>query len=89
MQAKSTQTPKKQNRPVFTLKTGYKITKGDVTVTTGETVFTTAGYTNITAAIRLALANQHLAILKTVVTRGIPRVYVDNGHITSKVDHAV
>ncbi|MGD6851558.1 MAG: hypothetical protein ACQCN6_05800 [Candidatus Bathyarchaeia archaeon] len=69
-------------------KIGYTITKGDLTgdrVNRGKTVFSTAGYNNISAAARLALAKQHLAVIQTVVSRGIPRVYVDNGQITSKL----
>jgi len=31
------------------------------------------------------LATQHLSLINTVIARGIPRVYVDNGHIKSKL----
>jgi hypothetical protein len=71
--------------PAIYNKTGYKITKDDLTVSGGKTVLSSNGYAHILAATKLALARQHLGILKTVVARGIPRVYVDNGHITSKL----
>ncbi len=76
-----------ESPPIYS-KTGYKITKSDLTVdrvNRGKTVISTAGYNNILAAARLALAMQHLAVIRTVVSRGIPRVYVDNGQITSKL----
>ncbi|MCW3999010.1 MAG: hypothetical protein NWE93_02075 [Candidatus Bathyarchaeota archaeon] len=65
---------------------GYRMTRGDLTLSQGKTVISTAGYANILAATRLTLAQQHLDIIKTVVARGIPRVYVDNGHIKSKLN---
>ncbi len=65
-------------------KTGYKIEKSDISGA-GKSVISTAGYNNIFAAVRVGLAKQHLAVLQTVAARGIPRVYVDNGHITSKL----
>ncbi len=71
--------------PAIYMKTGYKMTKGDVAASQGKTVITSAGYARIFAAVRLTLAKQHLAVLKTVIARGIPRVYVDNGHIKSKL----
>lgn len=74
-----------EESPAVYSKVGYKITKGDLTVVGGKTVISKAGYANILAAARLALAEQHLNILRTVVARGIPRVYVDNGHIKSKL----
>jgi hypothetical protein len=43
------------------------------------------GYNHIHAAARLALAVQHLSLLKQVIQRGIPRVYVNEGHIKSKM----
>lgn len=74
-----------EESPAIYNKTGYKITKGDLTVSGGKAVISSTGYTHILAATKLVLAKQHLSILKIVVARGIPRVYVDNGHITSKL----
>jgi hypothetical protein len=73
-----------ESPPIYNI-TGYKITKSDLTGDRGKPVISTAGYNNILAAARLALAMQHLAVIRTVVSRGIPRVYVDNGQITSKL----
>lgn len=74
-----------EESPPVLSKIGYKIKKGDLAVSQGKTVITSTGYANISAAVRLVLAKQHLTVLKTVIARGIPRVYVDNGHITSKL----
>jgi type II secretory pathway pseudopilin PulG len=74
-----------EERPNIYNKTGYKISKGDLTVNQGKAVIGSVGYTHIFAATKVVLAKQHLSILKTVVARGIPRVIVDNGHITSKL----
>ncbi|MGD6808890.1 MAG: hypothetical protein ACQCN3_04250 [Candidatus Bathyarchaeia archaeon] len=71
--------------PAINQKTGYKIVKTDVTSTQNKLNINQTGYNNIYAAVRLTLATQHLALLRQVVSRGIPRVYVDNGHITSKL----
>jgi hypothetical protein len=71
--------------PAIYLKTGYQMTKADVEAGLGKTVITANGYNHIFAAARLTLAKQHLGILKVVIARGIPRVYVDNGHISSKL----
>lgn len=74
-----------QEAPSIYNKIGYRITKGDITITAGKAVINSTGYSHILAATKLVLAKQHLIILKTVVARGIPRVYVDNGHISSKL----
>jgi hypothetical protein len=71
--------------PPISKKIGYKIAKGDLTYVQGKLVITQAGYAHIYVAARQALAIQHLHVLKTVVTRGIPRVVVDNGHVTAKL----
>ena len=80
-------TPSKETAedPAIYDKTGYRMTKGDTAVVQGKTVITSAGYAHILAATQRVLAIQHLSVLKTVVARGVPRVYVDNGHITSKL----
>jgi hypothetical protein len=75
-----------QESPAIYSTVGYQITRGDLTVGKGKTVLSATGYANIAAATRLILAQQHLDIIKTVVARGIPRVYVDNGHIKSKLN---
>jgi hypothetical protein len=74
-----------EETPAILKKVDYKITKTDLTVGRGRTTINATGYAHIFAATKTALANQHLAVLKAVVARGIPRVYVDNGHITSKL----
>jgi hypothetical protein len=71
--------------PAIYSKTGYRMTKADVETSLGKNVITANGYNHIFAAERLTLAKQHLGILKVVIARGIPRVYVDNGHISSKL----
>jgi hypothetical protein len=67
-------------------KVGCRLTRGDIILSQGKTVISKAGYANISAATRLVLAEEHLNIIRTVVARGIPRVYVDNGHIKSKLN---
>ncbi|XHH09293.1 MAG: hypothetical protein ACFCUE_01330 [Candidatus Bathyarchaeia archaeon] len=71
--------------PAVSQKVGYKIVKTDLTSSQNKLYFNQAGYNNIYAAVKLALATQHLALLRQVIARGIPRVYVDNGHIKSKL----
>ena len=71
--------------PAIFKKTSYKMLVGDITIE-GKHTITSTGYAHIFAATRTALAVQHLAILKTVIARGIPRVYVDNGHILSRMN---
>ncbi len=71
--------------PAIYNKTGYKINNDDLTVSGGKAAISSTGYAHVFEATKIVLAKQHLSILKTVVTRGIPRVYVDNGHITSKL----
>ena len=74
-----------EESPAIFSKIGYKITKEDVTGQRGKILITDTGYRNIFAAAKLTLARQQLAVIIAVVARGIPRVYVDNGHITSKL----
>ncbi len=74
-----------EESPAVYKKIGYRMTKGDTAAMAGKTTISTTGYAHILAATRLALAQQHLSVIQTVVARGIPRVYVDNGHITSKL----
>jgi hypothetical protein len=74
----------KENPAIYD-KIGYKLTKGDFTAINGKTFITSAGYGHIFDATRLFLAAQQLSIIRTVIARGIPRVYVDHGHITSKL----
>ena len=71
--------------PAIYKKVSYKITKGDVSTLQGKLVITETGYSRVFAAARQVLAIQHLNVLRAVIARGIPRVYVDNGHITSKL----
>jgi hypothetical protein len=70
--------------PAIFRKISYRMVRSDVIIE-GKTTITTTGYAHIFAATKTALAQQHLAILKTILARGIPRVYVDNGHILSKL----
>jgi hypothetical protein len=76
---------KENESPAINQKVGYKIVKTDVTSSQNKMVINETGYAHIYAAVRLMLAVQHLSVLKTVLARGIPRVYVDNGHIKSKL----
>jgi hypothetical protein len=74
-----------EESPAILRKLDYKIVKGDIASSSGKQLITSSGYAHILAATRLALAEQHLSVLKVVIARGIPRVYVDNGHISSKL----
>jgi len=76
---------KETEEPAILKKVGYKILKNDVSSTQNKLVINENGYAHICNAVELALATQHLNLLKAVVARGIPRVYVDNGHISSKL----
>ena len=76
--------------PMINNKVGYTITPQDLdTITTNnnfsQTVINQTGYGHIYAAVRLTLAAQHLAVFRQIVKRGIPRVYVTEGHIKSKL----
>jgi hypothetical protein len=76
--------------PMINKKTGYTIIPQDLdTIATNnkisQTVINQTGYGHIYAAVRLTLASQHLAVFRQIVKRGIPRVYVTEGHIKSKL----
>jgi hypothetical protein len=71
--------------PAVYNKTNYRLTKADLTLSAGKAAINSSGYEHIFAATKLILANQHLNVLKTVVSKGVPRVYVDSGHISSKL----
>jgi hypothetical protein len=76
--------------PLINKKIDYTITQQDLdTITTNnkisQTVINQTGYGHIYAAVRLTLAAQHLAVFKQIIKRGIPRVYVTEGHIKSKL----
>lgn len=51
----------------------------------GLAVISETGYNHIYSATRLMLAIQHLAVLRQTIKRGIPRVYVNDGYIKSKL----
>ena len=74
-----------EEAPAINKKVGYKMLKVDVSPSQGKLLINETGYAHIYAAVRLTLAMQHLNLLKVVIARGIPRVYVDNGHISSKL----
>lgn len=76
---------KESEEPAILKKTGYKILKADVSSSQNKLVINETGYAHISNAVKLSLAAQHLNVLKAVIARGIPRVYVDNGHISSKL----
>ena len=59
--------------------------KNDVTKSEGGFVISDNGYKHIFEAVKLELARQQLDALRRTVSRGIPRVYVDHGHITAKL----
>jgi len=76
--------------PMINNKVGYAITPQDLdTIPTNnnfsQTVINQTGYGHIYAAVRLTLAAQHLAVFRQIVKRGVPRVYVTEGHIKSKL----
>jgi hypothetical protein len=48
-------------------------------------VINQTGYDRIYATTRLMLAVQHLVVINRIIKRGIPRVYVNDGHIKSKL----
>jgi hypothetical protein len=64
----------------------YAITTDEQTLKTiSRAVINETGYAHIYAAARLTLAVQHLVLIKQIIRRGIPRVYVNDGHIKSKL----
>ncbi len=76
--------------PLINKKIGYTITQQDLDTISAnnqisQTVINQTGYGHIYAAVRFTLAAQHLAILRQIISRGIPRVYVNEGHIKSKL----
>jgi hypothetical protein len=76
--------------PLINKKIGYTVTQQDLDTIKAnnqinQTVINQVGYGRIYAAVRLTLAAQHLAVLKQIISRGIPRVYVNDGHIKSKL----
>jgi hypothetical protein len=76
---------KETEEPAIFQKVDYKMLKTDLSPSQNKLVINQTGYANISNAVRLTLATQHLNLLKAVIARGIPRVYVDNGHISSKL----
>ena len=76
---------KETEEPTILKKVGYKMLKVDVSQGQNKLAINETGYAHIYNAVKLTLAAQHLNLLKAVVARGIPRVYVDNGHISSKL----
>jgi hypothetical protein len=85
--------------PAIRKKIDYTITEDDLTLERGNivtkdmsllgkterVVINTEGYNRIYIATKLTLANHHLVLLRQIVSRGIPRVYVNDGHIKSKL----
>jgi hypothetical protein len=73
--------------PLINKKIGYTMTQQDLDTnkTNNQIVINKAGYNNIYAAVKLTLAVQHLTVLRQIIKRGIPRVYVNEGHIKSKL----
>jgi hypothetical protein len=71
--------------PAILKKVGYEMLKTDVSQNQKVMSINETGYGHIFNAVKLNLATLHLNLLKAVVARGIPRVYVDNGHISSKL----
>lgn len=77
----------KQNEvpPIFEM-TGYRMAKGDWEKLIKEIVITQKGYENIANAVRESLASSQIESLRVLTARGLPRVYVDNGHIKAKLN---
>ncbi|MDR2203548.1 MAG: hypothetical protein LBE76_04510 [Nitrososphaerota archaeon] len=71
--------------PLINKKTGYIVTNNDIVKTSDKFLITDTGYKNIFEAVKIAIANKHLSVLRQMFKRGIPRVYVNNGHIKSKL----
>jgi hypothetical protein len=71
--------------PSINKKLGYTIIKEDLDDSKKGTIISKTGYNNIYAATRLALAIHQLSIFRQIINRGIPRVYVNEGHIKSKL----
>jgi hypothetical protein len=73
-----------ENPPLF--KTiGYSITPKDVQKNQKGLALTTEGNANIRKQVAFQMANRHLVALNTTLSKGIPRVYVDNGKINTKL----
>lgn len=75
----------KEEPPIFDL-TGYRLTKGDIEKGEQGLIITKTGYENIMSAVGERLAKQHQEHLMTLLKNGIPRIYVDNGHILAKLN---
>jgi len=74
--------------PSINKKIGYTITDKDLDGTKNnisQQKISKVGYDNIYEATKLALATQQLGLIKQMVMRGIPRVYVNDGHIKTKL----
>jgi hypothetical protein len=70
--------------PVFTL-TGYEIQEHDLEKCPSGLCFTKEGQEAITRTVGALAAAQNLAALQTIVSRGIPRVFIDQGKIAAKM----
>lgn len=76
--------------PPINKKIGYTITSEDLSTVrlsdqTIQTVINQTGYEHICAATRLTLATQQLLVIKQIIKRGIPRIYINDGHIKTKL----
>jgi hypothetical protein len=69
---------------VFSL-TGYEIRDNDLEKCPSGLCFTKEGQEAITRTVGALAAAQELAALQTIVSRGIPRVYIDHGKIAAKM----
>jgi len=74
----------REDPPVFTL-TGYEVQKRDLEKGPSGLRFSQEGHNAITGAVGAMAAAQKLAALQTIVSRGIPRVYIDQGKIAAKM----
>ena len=73
-----------ENPPVLN-RTGYHMEEADSEQRQGQVSFGKRGYESILGTVRTNLAFQQLDCLRTLLTKGVPRVYVDNGKISAKL----
>ncbi|MCL2642490.1 MAG: hypothetical protein FWD52_03110 [Candidatus Bathyarchaeota archaeon] len=76
--------------PAINKKIGYTITREDISEVKRsdnqiQKVINPTGYNHIYEATKKTISTQQLELIKQIVTRGIPRVYINDGHIKTKL----
>lgn len=71
--------------PALLTTLNIKVTKDDVSKSEAGLLLTQAAVDRVENSVRLRLAARHLAIIRQIVARGLPRVVVDSGRINGKL----